>query len=222
MRKEKMSRNNIVFFIIILLSTFLYSGNGLDNLYAFYQKKEFEKIKIELGKIDQENVNRYNFLFYETLFLNEGDVVVDRYQAVFKKGDALYKKLAAQKLFEYYYAKGYYMNAAKYQKFQAENPIPFPISPKNNATVSEEQSPAKTQKYSYQIQVGAFSVKDNAEQLKSMLKTQDVVSEIVERNINGSTLFCVWIKASDNFDETLRYATKIQRKYNLQYRIIKE
>jgi cell division protein FtsN len=89
------------------------------------------------------------------------------------------------------------------------------LFPKNNP-------PLKPKKHSYQIQVGAFSVKDNAEQLKSMLKTQDVVSEIVERNINGSTLFCVWIKASDNFDETLRYATKIQRKYNLQYRIIKE
>ena len=53
-----------------------------------------------------------------------------------------------------------------------------------------------------------------------MLKTQNLDSEIVLRTVNRKLLYCVWLKGSDKFNETLKHAENIKQKYQLQYRII--
>ncbi|MFC2089110.1 SPOR domain-containing protein, partial [Calditrichota bacterium] len=110
---------------------------------------------------------------------------------------------------DYYYAKGYYITASKYQKYLVEK-----------SSDSNIKTTAEIEQDKYIIQLGAFGLKENAEQLKTMLETQNLYPRIVERNINGKLLYCVWMDGKTNFSQTLRYAETIKQKYQLQYRII--
>ena len=79
---------------------------------------------------------------------------------------------------------------------------------------------SKTAKY--YVQVGAFSLKENAEQRIRFLKIQNISSSVVEREVNNSTLYCVWIPGKESIDETLAFANEIKQKYALDFQIKKK
>ena len=70
------------------------------------------------------------------------------------------------------------------------------------------------------IQVGAFGVMQNADDLVQFLKKKTVKANVVKRSIGGVELYCVWIPGKDNYDATEDIARDIKRKYQLSYRII--
>ena len=210
-------------FIISTLFTFKVSADdGLEELLSLYEKKEFTNLKSAVDKLQPQKNNSVDFLFYKTLFTEDGEAAFKDYQTVFKNGSKIYRSLAAQKLMEYYYAKGYYMNASKYQKYQVENPYNQEYIQTKNKQADKNSTVSQNDSKLYQIQIGAFGVKDNALQLQRMLETQDVKAKMVIRIVNNKELYCIWIAGTDDFENTLKYANKLRSKYNLQYRIIKE
>ena len=126
---------------------------------------------------------------------------------------------------DYYYAKGYYVNASKFQEYLVDegngadvaNPIQVqqPEIPENKPV----QPSIESEKY--YIQVGAFSLEENASQLVKMLATQNIKARVVERKIDKRNLFCVWLEGKEDFKKTYDYANIIKEKYDLKFRIIK-
>ena len=200
----------------------LFAGQTLaqdkyNTLYNLYGQKQFEQLKSELSKYPSGPNASLDLRFFNALFEQDAELARQEYQYVFDRAAGKLKNMAAGKLMEYYYARGYYVNAEKYHKFIVENKAADSRSGAVGETVSEK--PIKTG--TYFIQVGAFGLRDNARELSQMLATQDLPARIVERNINGKALFCVWIEGKDSFENTLKYADKIKSKYDLEYRIIK-
>ena len=104
------------------------------------------------------------------------------------------KKLAAEKLAEYYYALGFYIKSSEYAKF-AKTYIPVKTTEivKSGDNYSENKIELRS-KSIYKIQVGAFGVIDNAKDLASFLKGKKWEVSVVTRKVGGTNLFCVWVK----------------------------
>ena len=71
------------------------------------------------------------------------------------------------------------------------------------------------------IQVGAFGVTENADDLAQSLREKNLAVEVVNRMIGGRNLYCVWVVGDEGLKKTEDLAREIKQKYNLSYRIIK-
>lgn len=188
-----------------------------EQLYQAYMNKDFSRLRTLLGQVPPAQAHMPEVSFYQALFNENADSAAQIYQDVFERANAQVKLLSAQKLYEYYYAKGFYVTAEKYQKYMTEH------GPEKG-TVQVLANPASTSppEKVYYIQVGAFGIKENAQQRRMFLKTQDVPSILVERQVDGRILYCVWVKGKTDFEQTLQMANRLKGKFDLEYQIMKK
>ncbi len=201
---------------ILFISFLLSSAIADDALMELYDAHNYSALKKTLDSYS--GANSYEIIFFRAVFNENSQEAKAAYENVFSHTSGKLKRYSAKKLMDYYYANGYYDTAKKYQKYLVE-------SDARESGTQYEKSPiplkTATREELY-IQVGAFGLKENATQLQNMLKTQNVKSTIVEKKINGKTLFLVWIKGKSDFESTLNQANSLREKYDLDYRIIKK
>jgi len=200
--------------LILIAALQLYSQDRIsrDRLYKMYQSGDFELLQKNLASFEKTGGNALDIKFFKAIFMQDGDAAKDQFLYVFDRSSGQLGTMAAERLMDYYFARGYYVNANRYQKYivdHGQNITAREIT--DSAPVSEK----------YYIQVGAFGIEDNARQLKNMLATQDIDAEIVNREVGQKKLYCVLIPGTGDFDNTLKHANKIKSKYDLKFRIIK-
>ena len=178
----------------------------MDYLYLLYAQKNFEELKIELNKFNDQINSSTDLTFLNAHFLEDGDAAAKIYETLSESSTGILKYYVRQKLAEYYYARGFYVKAAEW-KSGADIPADL------NARL-----PAISR--AFKIQVGAFGFKENASKLHNYLETNNIHSEIIQRDINNKTLFCVWIDGKDSRDQTEKYAEEIKSKLRLNYQIV--
>jgi len=206
----------IVILLAVLIATHLTIAQDLvnKNLFTLYENLEIEILKSEIERLKNYKNKSAEIEFLKTVFLENGEEALTIYLKLFENSYGDLKSIVSKKLSDYYYAKGYYLTASKYQKYLVESTNTKPTKQKNISTKAEQKK--------YIIQLGAFGLEDNAAQLQKMLQTQNLYTRIENRNINGKSLHCVWLDGKNGFSETLEFAEKIKEKYHLQYRILQQ
>jgi hypothetical protein len=213
---------NIVIYIVFLFYHSLICGQEFNELYRLYNERKIQELKNKLDFFEKSYPDHLEILFFKTLFIVNGDEAVSSYQQLTGQADEKLKSYLIKKISEYYYAKGYYITALEYQKkitTPSEHIGQDKIKENNNHSANEQLHVDNSSKF--KIQLGAFSVKENAIQLKDMLFHNHLNAVIVERRINETRLYCIWINGKDNFESTKEYAEMIKNKFKLEYRIIK-
>jgi len=205
----------IVHFVVlsVLIPYILVLAENYDTLYDLFDANKIGELKKELDKYNTKNDNSSDIQFFNALFLENGEEAIAVYKKLFDNSKGVLKEHLAKKLYEYHYAKGYYVTASNFQKYLIEKSTE-PV--KSSENVQDELEKEKK----FIIQVGAFGLRENAEQLQKMLETQNLESKVVIRTINRKLLYCVWLNGYEEFNKTLKYAENIEQKYQLQYRII--
>jgi hypothetical protein len=220
--QKKMKKINNQFAAKLLIILFALSAVTIArpdiDIYTLYKNRAFDKLKERL-KTAKATLPKAEQLFFETLFISDAEQAFEIYKELFNKNDGKVKYFSAERLKEYYYAKGYYSTASDYEKYLVEH---RELVENNSNTIIQdiEESPEDTDKF--YIQVGAFGLKDNAEQMKKMLETQKIDSKIITREVQSKTLYCVWIPGKDEFNDTLNFANELKQLYHLDFNIIKE
>lgn len=212
-----------IFIILFCLFAFAFANQQFDILYKLYAQNDFRQLRQNVEELNQKYPDSIEIRFFKALFISDGETAKGHYLFTFEQGKDRIKLLAAKKLMDYYYARGYYVNASKYQKYLVENEQRGESNDIITNKSLEKLVPSTGKKAEqYFIQVGAFGYRDNAQQLSDMLATQNIETNITLRQIQDKKLFCVWIKGKRNFEETLNYANRIKVKYDLEFRIIKK
>lgn len=205
----------LIISFILFLNLYSQSSNTLFDLYT---NKHYSLLKEKLETSTQ--IQDTERSFFEAVFLKDGESAFQIYESLFRKTEGKLKYYTAERLKDYYYARGYYSTASDYEKFLVEHKALVEQETEVVMPDIVNQSPVDTDLL--YIQVGAFGISDNAGQMKEMLRTQNIESKIVLREINGQRLYCVWIAGKINFEETLKFANDIKQKYHLNFKIIKE
>ncbi len=205
--------------LLLILGTFVFSAaeEPFGELFTLYDQKDFKKLQLKVQLLAEQHPQRPETRFFRALFETDGEKAVKTYTDVYKNSSGRIRYLAAEKLMQYYYARGLYLNASKYQKYLADN-----AESEKKKIVESGKNDREDKDELYQIQVGAFGIRDNAQQLSSMLETQNIKSQIIIKNVEGKKLYCVWVEGYNSFEKTLEFANQIKARYELGYRIIKE
>jgi hypothetical protein len=214
-----------IFCIFTVFSSVLLGQDPFDAIYKNYEQHNFEMVRQKISNIDQKYQSSLDYQFFTAVLNKNGEEAKEVFQSVFEKGEKELKKLAAKKLMDYYYAKGYYLNASKFQEYLVDegngSEVISPVQKKQHEIPEGKTVKPAASSEIYYIQVGAFSLEENARQLVKMLATQNIKARIVERKIDKKNLFCVWLEGKEDFKDTYDYANVIKEKYDLKFRIIK-
>ncbi len=208
------SRKLIGFFFILCPILGAYNGP----LLQAYKNHDITSVqKMIRAGVDFESAEEKQF--YTALLERDADKAIEVYKQLYSEGSPLFKYLSAERLHDYYYARGYYTTAAGYRRYMVDHAaaIQTRVTTQKNTYETPEM-----QDESYYIQVGAFGIKDNALQMVNMLRTQNYPVYVKERVINSRTLYCVWITGKSDFPGTLKLAEQIKQKYHLNYKLLKE
>lgn len=213
----------LILFTAVLITSAQVSVSAL---FTYYDAQNYTEIERQLQTMGADEPSSLEITFFRALFIENGEEAKEQFQHVFENSKGKIKSLAAKKLMDYYYARGLYTTAAGYHEFltmKEADESSVPLEPPSNS-MPPKQPAAKPETVSenYFIQVGAFTLPENADQLQKMLATQNIQSKIVERMVENKKLYCVWLNGAESFEETLKYANTIKEKYDLRFRIIKQ
>ena len=205
--------------IFALVFTVISTGQSLLELYDLYENKNMNQLYKKTEEFYQKYPQNNEIKFFKALFMEDGDEALKVYLELFNNSQGRLKSLIAGKIAEFYYAKGFYVKASEYSKV-AKNRPEYSQESKDSDSIDTNQSTQPVQS-GLVIQVGAFKFKENAQYLQNVLKSHQILSRLVAREIGGKTLYCVWIDGKSNFEETRELAEYINQKFNLKYRIFK-
>ena len=194
-------------YILITLSVFIAQilpAQSFDQMDQLYQAKRFDELRKLVEGKSSENAE---FLFFKTVFNENGDESVRIYEDLFGKSQGKLKGLIAAKISEYYYAKGFYVKAGEYARYAVYDDVP-------------SESEVQIKKEVYYIQVGAFGYEDNARRMQELLKVRQISADVKIRYINDKKLYCVWIAGADTYQSTVKQADELKLKYKINYQII--
>jgi hypothetical protein len=210
----------VTWFLSYLCLTSIVSAQNHPDLFEFYTNKQFDKLETRIQELGNSAKDDPEVLFFNTILTDNADNAITIYEQLFSQSQGLLKKLASEKLAEYYYALGFYIKSSEYEKY-SKTYIPVKttefVKSGDNIIKGKSESDIKS---IYMIQVGAFSVIDNANDLAGFLKGKELEVSVVSRNIAGNILYCVWLKGDSNFENTEKFAEEIKEKYDLSYRIV--
>ena len=207
MKTSNLKHIIFIYFLIPIICI----GQSFEQMNNLYHQKKMPELK---RLVTSSNSESHEILFFKTIFNENGEESIHIYESLFPKAKGDLRSLVAAKISEYYYAKGFYVKAAEYAGFVKSIPV-TQVPPGPTTNVVEVQ----TNKV-YYIQVGAFGYLDNANRMKDLLQEKKVNSDVKVRQVNGKTLYCVWIHGEKTYRDTKTYADELKKMYKLKYQII--
>jgi len=210
-----------------ILCIWLFQGSshaqGYEDLYLLYSNHKIEQLASRLQEYEKRSPSEPEIKFFKAVFMENGDEAMTIYQDLFGKASGRLKSLIAAKISAYYFAQGYYVKADEYNKLAATK---IPLKAQENLISSDNKKQANTPeeevvKPVYIIQVGAFGVEQNADDLSAVLQRRKVNARVVTRRVGDNDLFCVWIDGAEDYAATKEIAEEIREKFKLSYRILK-
>jgi len=180
-----------------------------------------ERLKSRLGELEKRQPNDPEIVFFKAIFKGNGEEAIKIYEDLYKSSGGKVKSLIAKKMSKYYFAQGYYVKAQEFRRLSGQE---FPVKTKvksNSADNKKVKNVKPDEQPKYIIQVGAFGVEKNANDLADVLRRKKIDVKVVDRNISGKILYCVWIEGDSDYSTTKSIAEDIKTHYNLTYRILK-
>lgn len=192
------------------------------------EQGQAEAVKGELPTLMTNFQNHPGVLYLQGVLTTDGTEAVKIYQSIvdnFPKSewadDALYK------LYQYYYSIGLYKTADQKLE-QLKRDYPFSTYAADQLVAEETKAapheapaivkqPGKVEKFTtlFTVQVGTFSLMQNAEELKQKFEKEGYSSSIFTVVSNGKKLHKVWVGEFQKPEEAKRFSTTIKKKFNV-------
>jgi len=191
-----------------------------------------EPVRAELPSLLERYPNNPGVLYLQALLTADGTEAVRLYQGIVDNhpksewaDDALYR------VYQFYYALGLYRTAElKMAQLQKE----YPRSPYAGKTAAatqnlpEEQkpavgtpaAPAGTGDTPFALQVGAYSLRENAVKQKLFFEDQGEKVEVINRVRDNRSLFLVLVGRYRTADDARIAAEQIRTRHNIEARVV--
>jgi hypothetical protein len=125
---------------------------------------------------------------------------------------------ALARLFEYHQNSGEPNEAeGNFERLRSEYPASPYLSTNYLRDIRfSDYQPQQEQGNDYAVQIGAFSIRENAEKLQQRFSSEGYNADVYENLLDGKNLlFLVWVGSFSNNEEAQRVQGEIKAKYNI-------
>ncbi len=201
---------------------------------------EKEEAKKDLKTLKENFQNDPSVLFLEAVLTENAQDAISIYSGILKNHPkSKYADAAVYRIYSYYYSLGLYKTADTYlNKLKTDYPnSPYnKIVQKDLGTLQDDEAvflndePTKPdvnkenlqvkKDYKFTIQAGAFTNAENASSLKLSFNKSGFPSEVVKKNVAGTTFHVVLVGKFVNKEEALNFLQVINSEFKLDGRVI--
>jgi len=221
--------------LILFLTSYSVFSQELDITSALQnlESGNIQKAESELQNLKMKNPNDPSVIFLDAVITTSGEEAQKKYSIVFEKfPKSKFADAALYRIFSYYFSLGYYKKAETYLTKLKNEYQNSPYINSANRTIPDEEETlveVKSEKieskdeiqYNFTIQAGAFLSIENAKTLLDKVNSLDYSSSIFTKEV-GSTIFnIITIGKFKTEDDAKNSLDEINKKFNLQGRIIK-
>lgn len=225
-----------IFSFLIILSNLSYSQDV--DIIPYLKKIEngqTDEVRLELTSLKIEYPGSPDIMFLEGVLTENGQKAVLIYQDIVDKYPmSRYADAALYRIYTYYYALGLYESAEKkinelvntypespYIKIAKQNQLPANPDITQEENDSDQIGSAEESKTEnkFTIQAGAFSVKDNAEALKSKFEQSGLYSEVKLKMVAGTMFHIVYVGRFVSENDAENFLATVNSKFNLTGRV---
>jgi hypothetical protein len=223
----------ITVFISALIAQTSSNDPDIRHRLEMIEKGQAEAVRTELPSLMTNYQNNPGVIYLQAALTTDGAEAAKLYQNIvdnFPKSewgdDALYK------LYQYFYSIGLYKTADK-KLVQLKEEYPFSAYAAEQNPVVEEKAIVKekptvvkpkgtVQKFAtnFTVQVGTFSILQNAGELKAKFEKEGLPSNIFTIVSRGKKLHKVWVGEFKTYDEAKRFTAEIKKKFNLTSMVV--
>lgn len=233
--------------IILLLIIFLFPSAILlaqeVNIVPYLksiEKGESLTVSSKIPELKKEHPNDPSILFLDAILTTDGIKAVGKYLMLVNKfPKSNYADAALYRIYSYYFSLGKFKSAKDYLSLLSKN---YPDSPylsianknipnKDESTQSSKPQSIATknldtlsqkieQKNKYYIQAAAFTVLENAQNLKKKLDFDGYSAVLKEKEIGGTTFHIIYVEGFSSNTEAEKALQLIDSKFNLSGKVL--
>ena len=122
--------------IVFVSSIITIHAQEVDILYKFHYNHQIDELRSTVYELQSKYPDNLDIQYFSALFIENGDDAIKVYENLLQKAQGNLRKNIAKKIAEYYYAKGYYLSANRYQKIVLEEIDEF-NSKENNVEINQ-------------------------------------------------------------------------------------
>jgi len=235
----------LIFLLMILIFQTKVIFSQELNIVLYLKKIEdgnSQSVIADLPKLKKEYPQSSSVIFLDAVLTGDGKKAVDKYLTFIKDyPKSKYADASLYRIYSYYYAEGMYITSKNYL---TQLQINYPSSPyidianknipltdkeiignKQNGKSeisSNKETKSFSRKTNLSIQVGAFTVLANADNLKNKLVSSGYNARIEEKEIAGAVFHVVYVDGFATQEEAERTLQIINSKFNLSGRVIEQ
>lgn len=205
--------HKITFLYFLLLPLLLTAKIDSEKIWKAYLRGNYEEVVDAQKDILSDESSSPKIYFLKALFEPNAEKAFDMYQNVINNtSDGELRYQSAKKIFEYYYARGFYITADQIKtRFGLDKEVVV-HSPGDKPTL--ELPPLK-----YILQLGAFSDRQNAEKLIQRVQGLSLSILIKTKSVSGHELHLVWLGPFSEKSDAEKWQELVKEKYGIQSRI---
>ncbi len=239
-----MAINKLIILLLIVFifpSAFLFAQevNIIPYLKSIEQG-ESQTVSSEIPKLKKEHPNDPSILFLDAILTSNGIKAVGKYLSILNNfPKSKYADAALYRIYSYYFSLGKYNSAKDYLSLLSKNYPNSPYlsianknipdkdetilstTPQSKATNnSDKLTQNKEQKSKYYIQAAAFTVLDNAKNLKNRLDNGGYSALLKEKDIGGTTFHIIYVEGFSSNAEAEKALQLIDTEFNLSGKVL--
>lgn len=178
-----------------------------------------------------------SIIYLDGLLTKNGDDALKKYSVVLEKfPNSKYADASLYGIFTYYYSLGFYNKAQIYlvrlKKDYTDSPYikladrSIPVTeeaiaqPAKTKTDKSNPSDMEIKKYNFVIQAGAFLNEENAKKLSERLKNENYLTEIITKEVGGTSLNIVNVGRFVTEDDARPELSILEKKFGIKGRIV--
>lgn len=200
------------------------NGPDIQKRLEMIEQGQADQVRAELPTLLANYQNNPGVMYLQGVLTTDGSEAAKIFQSIvdnFPKSewadDALYR------LYQYYYSIGLYKTAdQKLAELKQEYPysayaVEQSTAPKetveDSAAIVKPKSTVQKFSTGFTVQVGAFSLLQRAEELKSFFEGKGYASNIFTMVTNGKKLHKVWVGEFQGQEDARRFSGEIKKKF---------
>lgn len=209
---EYVHKLKFILFVLLGASTPLLADLDINTLWSAYVKGDANKVISVRSEILAERSSDMRLAFFKTLFEPNAEVAFSAYQKIISStSDGELRFQAAKKIYEYYYARGFYITADEIEsRFGLDKEVVYHAKDNNALELPPLQ---------FVIQLGAFSDRLNADKMIKRISRLDKTILIKTKVVAGQKLHLVWVGPFNDRSSAEEWAELIEDKYKIHSRI---
>jgi tetratricopeptide (TPR) repeat protein len=215
-------RSIILIVSLLIPGSLIAQSSDIQKILIAIESGEAESAQKQIEELRSTIPESPNIDYLEALITEDGNKALQMYEQIYRNaGGSQFAADALYNIYSYYYSVGLYESADRYlDELNRKYPDYNPSLRSKFSELESDPSSKRLERYSYTVQVGAFTNIKNAINLKNKFAEEGFYTDTFTKSIGGTLFNIVIVGRFISQSEAEDMKRSIETEYKIQGRVV--